>query len=97
MATFAWEKALGGSLYQIAFADSMFPLMLTRRASAWLDCPERLRDTPTWRPAAIRPNHWSYWKVRATDSGRDIMAECDIREMKIIVPGAEVGIETSPT
>ena len=26
------------------------------------------------------------------DSGRAVMAECDIREMKIIVPGAEVGI-----
>jgi PKD repeat protein len=94
VATFAWESALGGSYYQVAFASGIFPLMRNDESLAWHDCPERLRFTPdaeTWK--SIKRNEWTYWKVRAMDSGRLIMAESGVMEMKIIVPGAKIGIE----
>jgi len=90
---FSWESALGGSYYQVAFANSLFPLLRGDAELQWRDCPERFSYTPdaeTW--GAIRRNSWSYWKVRAMDSGRGIVAESGIQEMKIIVPGAKVGI-----
>ena len=94
IAKFAWESALGGSFYQVAFANSIFPLLFNEEKQKWLDCPERFSFTPdaeTWR--AIRRNQWTYWKVRAMDSGRSIVAESDIQELKVIVQGAKVGIE----
>jgi hypothetical protein len=94
MAEFSWESALGGSYYQIAFADSLFPLMRNEETVKWLDCPDRLRFTPdagTWN--ALRRNQWVFWKVRARDSGRSIVAESGIQEMKVIVPGAKIGIQ----
>jgi PKD repeat protein len=93
VATFAWEGALGASRYQIAFASSVFPLLRNDGGLKWHDCTERLAFTPdaeTW--GALRRNEWTYWKVRAQDSGRAIVAESGVMEVKIIVPGAEVGI-----
>jgi hypothetical protein len=94
VAEFSWEGALGGSYYQIAFANSLFPLMRNDESLKWLDCPDRLRFTPdagTWN--ALQRNQWSYWKVRAMDSGKGIVAESGIQEMKIIVQGARIGIQ----
>lgn len=94
VAEFSWESALGGSYYQIAFADSLFPLMRNEETLKWLDCPDRFRFTPaveTW--SALRRNQWVFWKVRAMDSGRSIVAESGIQEMKIIVQGAKIGIQ----
>jgi len=94
MTEFTWESAPGGSYYQIAFSDSLFPLLANDEKQKWLDCPERFRFTPdaqTWN--AIGRNEWSYWKVRAMDSGKNIVAESGVREMKIIVIGAQIGIE----
>jgi hypothetical protein len=91
--SFAWESALGGSYYEIAFANSLFPLLRNDGELRWLECPERFRYTPdaeTWN--AIRRNEWSYWKVRARDSGKSIVAESGIQEMKVIVPGAKIAI-----
>ncbi len=93
VATFAWENALGGSYYQIAFASSFFSLLHNDEKLQWHDCPERNRFTPdatAW--GSIRRNEWTYWKVRATDSGGGVVAESGIMEMKIIIPGAQVGI-----
>ncbi|MCU0235513.1 MAG: PKD domain-containing protein [Acidobacteria bacterium] len=93
VASFSWESALGGSYYQVAFANSLFPLLRSDAELEWRDCPERLRYTPdaeTW--GSIRRNSWTYWKVRAMDSGRSIVAESGIQEVKIIVPGAKIGI-----
>jgi len=94
VAEFAWESALGGSYYQIAFAESLFPLMRNEETLKWLDCPDRLRFTPdagTWN--GLRRNQWVFWKVRAMDSGKSVVAESGIQEMKIIVPGAKIGIQ----
>lgn len=91
---FSWEKVLGGSYYQIAFANSLFPLLQSDSGLKWIDCPDRLRFTPnaeTWE--SIKRNQWTYWKVRATDSGKDILAESSTQEIKIIIPGASIGIE----
>jgi PKD repeat protein len=94
VAEFSWESALGGSYYQIAFSDSLFPLMRNEETLKWLDCPDRFRFTPdagTWN--ALRRNQWVFWKVRARDSGKSVVAESGIQEMKIIVPGAKIGIQ----
>jgi hypothetical protein len=94
VAEFSWESALGGSFYQIAFANSLFPLMRSDETLKWLDCPDRFRFTPdagTW--GSIQRNEWTYWKIRAMDSGKSIVAESGIQEMKIIVPGARVSIQ----
>lgn len=94
IAKFAWESALGGSYYQVAFANSLLPLLLGEEKQKWLDCPERfsfIPDAQTW--SAIRRNHWTFWKVRAMDSTRAVVAESDIQEMKVIVQGARIGID----
>ncbi len=94
IAKFSWENALGGSYYQIAFANSLLPLLRDDAALKWLDCPERFHftpDTETWK--AIERNQWTFWKVRALDSAKSILAASGIQEIKIIIPGASIGIE----
>jgi len=91
---FSWESALGGSHYQVAFANSLFPLLDDAADLKWLDCPDRLRFTPdgtTW--GSIRRNRWSYWKARATDSLGNVVAASDVQEIKVIIHDAKVGIE----
>lgn len=94
IAKFSWEEALGGSYYQIMFANSLFPLLQNDASLKWLDCPDRFNFTPeaeVWN--LITRNQWTYWKVRAMDSGKNVLAESTIQEIKIIIPGAKVGIE----
>jgi len=90
---FSWERILGGSYYHIAFSNSLFPLLRNEPAVKWRECPERTRYAPdeeAW--AAVRRNQWTYWKVRAVDSIGNIVAESGIQEMKVIVPGAKIGV-----
>jgi hypothetical protein len=94
IAKFSWEKALGGSYYQIVFANGLLPLLHTSADLKWLDCPERFNFTPdaeTWN--AIKRNQWTYWQVRAMDSSKNILAASNIQEIKVIIQGAEVGIQ----
>jgi len=91
---FTWEEALGGSYYQIAFANTLFPLFRDDANLNWLDCPGRLIFTPdveTWK--AIERNKSSFWKVRALDSNKNVIAASGVQEMKIIIPGAQIGIK----
>jgi PKD repeat protein len=93
VASFSWERALGGSRYQIAFSPGLFPLLRADADLAWRECPEGTRYTPdaeTWR--AIGRDRWTFWKVRAVDGAGVVVAESGIREMKVIVPGARIGI-----
>lgn len=92
-ANFSWERALGGSRYQIAFSGSLFPLLRADADLAWRECPNQTRyapDAETWR--AIGRDRWTFWKVRAVDSAGVVVAESGIREMKVIVPGAKISI-----
>jgi PKD repeat protein len=94
VANFSWQSALGGSYYQIAFANSLFPILREEAGLVWLDCPERLNFTPdaqVWQ--AIGRNQWSYWKVRALDSNHAVVAESPVQEIKLIITGAEIGIQ----
>ena len=93
-ADFSWQAVLGGSYYQIAFANSLFPLLRDDPSVKWLDCPGGLNFTPAaeiWN--AIQRNQWTYWKVRAMDSNKNVLAASSVQEMKIIIPGAAVGIQ----
>lgn len=90
---FNWERILGGSYYQIAFSNSLFPLLRNDPTVKWRECPENYSYTPdkeSW--GAVTRNQWTYWKVRAVDSSGNIVAESGIQEMKVIVPGAKVGL-----
>jgi PKD repeat protein len=94
VANFSWQRVLGGSYYQISFANSLFPLLRDDASLKWLDCPDGLSFSPdvtVWN--AIKRNQWTYWKVRASDSGKNIVAESAVQEMKVIIPGAEIGIQ----
>ena len=94
VATFSWQRALGGSYYQISFANSLFPLLREEAGLAWLDCPEQLNFTPDARVwNSIQRNQWTYWKVRALDSNHTVLAESPVRELKVIIPGAAIGIQ----
>lgn len=94
VATFSWQGALGGSYYQISFANSLFPLLREEPGLVWLDCPEQLNFTPDARVwNAIQRNQWTYWKVRALDSTNTVVAESPVQEMKIIIPGARISIQ----
>jgi len=93
-AVFSWERALGGTRYQIAFCNTLFPLLRNEQGITWRECPETLRYTPdaeTW--AAIPRNELTFWKVRALDSAGATLGESEIQELKVIVPGAEISIE----
>ena len=60
----------------------------------WRDCRNQLSYTPDaelWK--SIQRNQWSYWKVRATDSGGNVVAESNVQEMKVIIIGAAIGIQ----
>jgi PKD repeat protein len=94
VANFSWQSALGGSYYQISFANSLFPLLRDEAGLVWLDCPNQLNFTPdvlVWN--AIERNQWTYWKVRALDSNSSVVAESPVQEMKVIIPGAKIGIQ----
>ena len=94
LTAFSWENVLGGSYYQIAFANSLFPLLRNEASLHWLDCPDRFTFTPdaeTWN--AIQRNQWTYWKVRAMDSSKNVLAESSVMEMKVIIPGATIGVQ----
>ena len=94
LTAFSWENVLGGSYYQIAFANSLFPLLRNEASLHWLDCPDRFTFTPdaeTWN--AIQRNQWTYWKVRAMDSSKNVLAESSVIEMKVIIPGATIGVQ----
>ncbi len=91
---FSWERILGGSYYRIAFSNSLFSLLRNDPTVKWRECPERFSYTPdeeAW--GEVLRNQWTYWKVRAVDSTGNTVAESDIQEMKVIVPGAKVGVE----
>jgi PKD repeat protein len=91
---FTWQQARGGSYYQIAFSDSLLPLLQLDASLKWQDCKNQLHYTPdaeTWK--SITRNQWTYWKVRAMDSSRNILAESNIQEIKIIIPGVTIGIQ----
>ncbi len=90
---FSWERALGGSYYQIAFSNSLFPLLRNDADVTWRECPERTSYTPdaeAW--GAVQRDQWTYWKVRAVDSTGNSLAESGVQEIKIIIPGARVGV-----
>lgn len=56
--------------------------------------PERFHFTPepeTWK--ANKRNQWTFWKVRSLDSAKSVLAARGIQEIKIIIPGASIGIE----
>jgi len=91
---FSWQKAVGVSYYQIVFSNHVLRLLQPDSNLVWLDCQERLNFTPDdtlWK--SITRNEWTYWQVRALDSNKNILAESNIQEIKIIIADAAIGIQ----
>jgi PKD repeat protein len=90
---FAWEQAKGGSHYQIAFSNYLYPILGNSNNLQWIDLKTSLNYTPepeVWK--LIKRNRWTYWKVRALDSVGNVLAESDIRDIKVVIATAEITI-----
>ncbi len=88
---FSWLNARGASQYEIAFSGNLYSILYNTPYQQWHDTGTESRFTPSpqiWNQ--LRRNRWSYWKVRALDSGGQIVAESDVREFKVIVATATI-------
>lgn len=93
--TFTWEEARGGSKYQLAFSDYLYPLLTNSENLKWIDIGTALRFKPgieAWH--RIRRNQWSYWKVRALDTHGNVLAESEIKDIKVVIATAKITIDT---
>ncbi len=91
---FSWKEARGGSKYQIAFSNYLYPLLENDPSILWIDTRTELKYTPDssiWD--RIKRNRWTYWKVRALDSSGNVVAESDIIDIKVVIGTAKVTIE----
>jgi hypothetical protein len=91
---FSWQAAKGGAKYQIAFANSLYPILYNTEDLNWINLESARAYTPTpevWQ--GIKRNRWTYWKVRGLDSNYQSVAESDIRDIKVVVATAEIGID----
>lgn len=91
---FSWKEAQDSSTYQIGFCNYLYPLLSSGYGFKWIDVGKDLKYTPgpeTW--AGIKRNQWTYWKVRALDTDNNVMAESEIREIKVVTAGTEINID----
>ena len=90
---FAWEETRGASKYQVTFSNYLYPIMLNEAGLNWIDVGIALKYTPgknTWNN--IKRNRWTYWKVRALDTFGTVVAESDIRDIKVVIATAKISI-----
>jgi hypothetical protein len=91
---FSWKQTKKAAAYQIAFANTFFPFVSDNYPLAWMDAGTELSYTPgrgVWN--GIKRNRWTYWQVRAVDTGGNVTAASDIREIKVVIAGAEINIK----
>lgn len=91
---FSWEEPKGASKYQIVFANYLYSIMNETFGLRWINVGTALKYTPdeeTWN--RIKRNRWTYWKVRALDTGGNIVAESDVQDIKVVVATANINIQ----
>lgn len=92
--TFSWKEARGGSKYQIAFSDYLYPLLTNNKYLKWIDAGAGLSFKPgveTW--GRIEKNRWTYWKVRALDTHGNVLAESEINDIRVVIATAKITID----
>jgi hypothetical protein len=91
--TFSWEEPKLASQYQIAFVNSLYPFLFNTKNVKWIDVGTKRSFKPTegiWNN--IRRNIWTYWKVRAKDNTNNVVAESDIKDIKVVVATAKISL-----
>jgi hypothetical protein len=91
---FSWKEPRGASKYQIAFSNYLYPIINEALGLRWINVGTALKYTPgeeTWN--RIKRNRWTYWKVRALDTGGNIVAESDVQDIKVVVATANINIQ----
>ncbi|MEN8153199.1 MAG: PKD domain-containing protein [Acidobacteriota bacterium] len=90
---FKWIEPKGGTKYQIAFTNYLYKFIYNKEKIKWIDVGLGLKFKPgkeLWK--GIKRNRWSYWKVRALDNNKNVIAESDINELKVVIATAEISI-----
>ncbi len=90
---FSWKEPKGGSKYKIAFSNYLYPILYNTNRLKWIDVNVKLNYKPepdVWK--GIKRNRWTYWKVKALDSNKNVIAESDIQDIKIVIASAEISI-----
>ena len=91
---FSWKAPMGGSKYQIAFSNELYPILQNSDTLKWINVENALEYTPgaeVWN--TIVRNRWTYWKVRALDSNYQPLAESDVIDIKVVIATADVSID----
>jgi PKD repeat protein len=91
---FSWKEPKGASKYQIVFSNYLYSIMNGAFGLSWIDVGTALKYTPgeeTWN--RTKRNRWTYWKVRALDTAGNIVAESDVRDIKVVVATADITIQ----
>lgn len=91
---FSWKAPQGGSKYQIAFSNELYPILQNSQNLKWIDLENALQYTPgpdVWNH--IARNRWTYWKVRAMDSNYQPLAESDVIDIKVVIATADITID----
>lgn len=92
---FSWKRPQGASRYELAFSNNLYDILYNTPELKWNDVGVEPRFQPAesvWNH--IDRNRMTYWKVRALDSVNQVIAESDIREIKVIVATAEIAIHS---
>ncbi len=90
---FSWEEAKGASKYQVIFSNVLYPVLTNAAGLNWIDRGTSLTFTPgerLWN--GIKRNRWTYWKIRALNSFGEVVAESGVREIKVVIATAKIGI-----
>lgn len=91
---FSWKKVKRAASYQVAFSNSFFPFVSDAFPLNWIDVGPSLSyspDSAIWN--GIKRNTWTYWQVRALDSGGKVAALSDVREIKVVIAQADINIK----
>lgn len=90
---FSWEGAKGANKYQVVFSNVLYPVMTNAASLNWMDMETSLTFTPgeqLWN--GIKRNRWTYWKVRALNTFGEVVAESDVRDIKVVIATAKISI-----
>lgn len=92
--SFRWRGTKDCVRYRLAFSGNTVELFKNRKSLVWMNAGGNLEFRPEeeeWKQ--IKRNRWTYWKISGLDSLGNIVAESEIRELKIAVSGSKIEIQ----
>ncbi|MCP4215552.1 MAG: PKD domain-containing protein [bacterium] len=91
---FAWTPVKKAVSYQVAFSETLYPLISEDYQVTWHEVGAAVTFTP---PAQLwntfRRNRSTYWLVRALDARGKVLAQSEVRELKVVVAKGEIRIK----